>query len=137
VVNFTPWPLYSQGKSPWYPLDRRLGRPQSRPGRGGEEKTSQPPLGIEPYTPRPLYSQGKSPWYSLDRRLGGRIVMVKQPVLVPPSFRDLLPQTLQNFQTVMLVHRLAWRNKFLVNNGLTVKKDHRHALHVRPNFPHV
>jgi hypothetical protein len=55
-----------------------------------------------------------------------RIVTVKQPVLVPPSFRtfsaDLLPQTLQNLQVVMLVHRLAWRKKFLVNNALTVKK---------------
>jgi hypothetical protein len=26
VVSFTPRPLYSQEKSPWYPLDRRLGR---------------------------------------------------------------------------------------------------------------
>jgi len=26
--------LYSQGKSPWYPLDRRLGGPQSRSGHG-------------------------------------------------------------------------------------------------------
>jgi hypothetical protein len=24
VVSVTPLPLYSQGKSPWYPLDRRL-----------------------------------------------------------------------------------------------------------------
>jgi hypothetical protein len=39
VVSFTPRPLYSQGNSPWYPLDRRLGGPQSRSGRGGEEKT--------------------------------------------------------------------------------------------------
>jgi hypothetical protein len=39
---------YSQGKSPWYPLDRRLGGPQSRSGRGGEENNSQPPPGIEP-----------------------------------------------------------------------------------------
>jgi len=30
VVSFTPLPLYSQGKSPWYPLDRRLSGPQSR-----------------------------------------------------------------------------------------------------------
>jgi len=29
VVSFTPRPLYPQGKSPWYPLDRRLGDPQS------------------------------------------------------------------------------------------------------------
>jgi hypothetical protein len=36
-----------QGKSPWYPLDRRLGGLQSRSGRGGEKKNSQPPPGIE------------------------------------------------------------------------------------------
>jgi hypothetical protein len=48
VISFTPRPLYPQGKSPWYPLDRRLGGPQSRSGRGGEEKNSHPPPGIEP-----------------------------------------------------------------------------------------
>jgi hypothetical protein len=37
VVSFTPQLLYPQGKSPWYPLDRRLGGPQSRSERGGEE----------------------------------------------------------------------------------------------------
>jgi hypothetical protein len=46
-----PAPLYPQGKSPWYLLDRRLGEPQSRSGRGGEEKNFQPPPGIEPRTP--------------------------------------------------------------------------------------
>jgi hypothetical protein len=35
------------GKKLRYPLDRRLGGPQSRSGRGGEEKDSQPPPGIE------------------------------------------------------------------------------------------
>jgi hypothetical protein len=34
----------------------------------------------------------------------------------------------------MLVHRLAWRNKFLVNNALTVKIDHQNALDVRSTF---
>jgi hypothetical protein len=42
VVSSTALPLYPQGKSPWYPLGRRLGGPQSRSGRGGEEKNSQP-----------------------------------------------------------------------------------------------
>jgi hypothetical protein len=37
-----------QGKSPWCPLDRRLGEPQSRSERGGEEKTSQSLPGFEP-----------------------------------------------------------------------------------------
>jgi hypothetical protein len=48
VVSFTPRPLYPQGKSSWYTLDGRLGWPQNRSGRGGEEKNSQPPPGIEP-----------------------------------------------------------------------------------------
>jgi hypothetical protein len=47
VVSFTPRPLYLQGKSPRYPLDRRLGVLQGRSGRYGEEKNSQPPPGIE------------------------------------------------------------------------------------------
>jgi hypothetical protein len=47
VVSFTPRPLYSLGKSPWYPLDKRLGGPQSRSGRGDEKKNSQLPPGIE------------------------------------------------------------------------------------------
>jgi hypothetical protein len=42
VVSFTPRQLYPQGKRPWYPLDRKLGGPQSRSGRGnvsgGEKK---------------------------------------------------------------------------------------------------
>jgi hypothetical protein len=41
MVSSMPRPLYPQGKSPWYPLDRRLGGPQSLSGRGGEEKNSQ------------------------------------------------------------------------------------------------
>jgi hypothetical protein len=32
--------LYLQEKSPWYLLDRRLGRPQSQSGHGGKEETS-------------------------------------------------------------------------------------------------
>jgi hypothetical protein len=39
VFRFTPRSLYFQGKSPWYPLDRRwVGL--SRSGSGGEEKNS-------------------------------------------------------------------------------------------------
>jgi hypothetical protein len=30
MVSFTPRQLYSQGKSPWYPTDRRLGGAQTR-----------------------------------------------------------------------------------------------------------
>jgi hypothetical protein len=48
VVSFKLWPLCPQGKSAWYPLDRRLGGPQSSSGRGGEEINFQPPPGLEP-----------------------------------------------------------------------------------------
>jgi hypothetical protein len=47
VVSFTPRPLYLQGKSLQYPLDRRLNGPQSRSGHGSEEKYSKPTPEIE------------------------------------------------------------------------------------------
>jgi hypothetical protein len=37
-----------QREGPWFLLDRRLGGPQSRSGRGGKEKNSQPLPGLEP-----------------------------------------------------------------------------------------
>jgi len=37
----------SPGKSPWYPLNRRLGGPQSQCGCDGEERNSQPLPGHE------------------------------------------------------------------------------------------
>jgi hypothetical protein len=38
VVSFKPLSLYPRGKSPRYPLDGRLGGPQSRSRRHGEVK---------------------------------------------------------------------------------------------------
>jgi hypothetical protein len=38
VISFTPRPLYTQGRSPRYPLDRRLGGPQSQSGQYGDVK---------------------------------------------------------------------------------------------------
>jgi hypothetical protein len=51
VVSFASLPLYPRGKSPRYPLDRRLGGPHSRSGRFGEEKILDP-TGIRTPTPR-------------------------------------------------------------------------------------
>jgi len=48
VVSFTPRPLYPQGKSPWYPLDRRLDGPQSRAVLDAVVKRKIPLPGIEP-----------------------------------------------------------------------------------------
>jgi hypothetical protein len=42
VVSFTPRPLNPRGKSSRYPLDRKLGGPQSQSGRRGEEKILDP-----------------------------------------------------------------------------------------------
>jgi hypothetical protein len=47
VVSFTPRPLYAQGKSPWYPLDMRLGGPPCQSEHSGEEKNSQALPGLE------------------------------------------------------------------------------------------
>jgi hypothetical protein len=62
AISFTPQPLYPQGKRLWYLLGRRLGGPQSRSGRGGEEKNSQPLPGFEPPIIQPVaqrYSSGQ------------------------------------------------------------------------------
>jgi hypothetical protein len=54
-VSFTAPAALPPGKEPLvHPLDRRLGRPQSQSGRGGEEKNSQPVLGLEPTIIRPV-----------------------------------------------------------------------------------
>jgi hypothetical protein len=45
VVGFTPWLLYPPGS---------LGGPQSRSGRSGEEKNSQPLPGLEPLIIQPI-----------------------------------------------------------------------------------
>jgi len=45
VVRYMPRPLYPQGMSTWYPLDRRLGGLQNQSGSGGEEKKFSAPTG--------------------------------------------------------------------------------------------
>jgi hypothetical protein len=50
VVSFTPRLLYPQGKSPRYPLDRRLYGPQSHSWRGSEEKIPSPHWESNPRT---------------------------------------------------------------------------------------
>jgi hypothetical protein len=43
-----PQPRFTPGKDPWYPLDKRLGGPQSWSGHRGQRKNPLPLLGIEP-----------------------------------------------------------------------------------------
>jgi hypothetical protein len=67
VVSFTPWPPYSRGKSPHYPLNRRLGGTQSRSWHCEEEKNVLSLPGIE--------SRQSSP----------------QPVAIPTKLSRLIP----------------------------------------------
>jgi hypothetical protein len=46
-VTFTPQQLYPRFKSPWHPLDRRLGGNSNLSDCDGEEKNSQPLPGLE------------------------------------------------------------------------------------------
>jgi hypothetical protein len=75
--RFTP-----QGKSSRYPLDRRLGGPQSRSGCCGEEKNSQPLLGLEPLIIQPV-AQRYTPELS---RLIGIYDVNKKKVLFGKSY---------------------------------------------------
>jgi hypothetical protein len=56
VVSFTPPPpgLFTTRESHEYPLDRRLGGPQSRSGVGGEQRNSQFLLKFEPFIIQPV-----------------------------------------------------------------------------------
>jgi hypothetical protein len=56
VASFKHRPLCSQGKSPRYALDRRLGGPESRCGHGDEDKISQPLSDLELRSSRPCPS---------------------------------------------------------------------------------
>jgi hypothetical protein len=47
VVSFTPPPIYSQRKSPWYPLDRRLVDPRAVLDEVVRGKIPSPLLGLE------------------------------------------------------------------------------------------
>jgi len=54
VVSFTLRPLYPQRYNPWYPLDRKLGGPQSWSGCSGEEKNSHSLPGLKPLIIQPV-----------------------------------------------------------------------------------
>jgi hypothetical protein len=63
--RFTPRSLYPKGKQPWYPLDKSLGGPQSRSGRGGEGKHSQPLPALEPPIIQPVAQRYTTELYGL------------------------------------------------------------------------
>jgi hypothetical protein len=69
VFSLTYRKHYSQEKSPWYPLNRMLGGPQRRSGRGGEEKNSQPLPGLEPLITQPIaqHCNTERKWHAFGR----------------------------------------------------------------------
>jgi hypothetical protein len=87
--------LYPQGNSPLYPLDRRLGRPLSRSGRGGEQKNSQPIPRIEPLIILPVAQRYTTipalPAYpGFERNIYGKELLITLQVNVgslSPEFR--------------------------------------------------
>jgi hypothetical protein len=65
-------------------------------------------------------------------RVGGRVVMMKEPIMVAPKFRSfsshIFSQASQNVTVKVTVDSNVRRNKFPVNNPLHVQKDNKHAL---------
>jgi hypothetical protein len=96
VISFTPPPLYPQGKSPWYPLDRRMGGLQSRSVHRRKEKNSEPPPGLEPSINQPVtlnvrsytpYLEATSPIHKLRTRLRSDVGCSQRPSLLSNWYR--------------------------------------------------
>jgi len=138
VINFTPRPLYPQGKSPWYPLDRRIGGPQSRSGRGGEEKNSQTPPGLEPPIMQPVVQCYPGSWCSrfIQLKLFSKQKLPGVKVTVPPSasqncnlFFLRVFRALTKVKMSLLFYILRWSFK-IYNEALRTK-----ILSFRLHFP--
>jgi hypothetical protein len=82
MVSFTSRPLYPQGKSPRYPLDRRLDGPQNQSGRRGEE-TILAPIGTRTPAPRSPSLQPVAIPTALSRVIIIIIIIIIIPVLGP------------------------------------------------------
>jgi hypothetical protein len=98
VVHFMLQPLYPQGKSSWYPSDRRLGGPQSQSGHGGEEKNSQPLPRLEPLIIQPVTQCYTTSGWNLCCSWNVYVIMRMSPVL-----NTLNSTTLSWFTNIMLI----------------------------------
>jgi hypothetical protein len=88
VVGFTPRPLYPHEKNPRYPLDRRLGGPQSRSGHSGEDKIPSP-AGNRTLEKVREFSLTRSLARSLTHSLTHSLTPIKI-VIAPTSHHDQL-----------------------------------------------
>jgi hypothetical protein len=92
MVSLTLRPLYPRGKSPQYPLDRRLGGPQSQSGRHGEMKILAPTRAQTPTPGHPARSQSL---YRL-RYPGSRRMVILVICFAQNKISKIFPRTQQN-----------------------------------------
>jgi hypothetical protein len=78
VISFTFRPLYSRGKSPWCPLNRRLDGPQDRSGRYGAQS-----LGVQ------LLDEELFVLYLRDENAGETHIYIIFPSFVVYWYSDL------------------------------------------------
>jgi hypothetical protein len=68
----------------------------------------------------------------VQERVGGRVVVMKEPVVVAAKFRcfssHISSQASQNITVKVSVDRNVRRNKFAVNSPLHIEKNDEHAL---------
>jgi len=81
IVSFILWPL-----------DRRLGGPQSHSGHGGKEKYSQPLLGLKPLVIQPVaqHCTTELSWLGWDHVERRALVVVNLQVLLPGGINAAL-----------------------------------------------
>jgi hypothetical protein len=138
VVSFTLRPLYPQGKSSCYSLDKRLGGPQSRSGRCGEEKNSQPLPGLEHRIIQPVAQCYTT---ELSRLLKGNCRFKNQPIFLLSPIQNV---KIKIYKTVIL----PWTNctfGFYPSSGVSKNwgikniytkhhNTHVHKIHTRVNY---
>jgi hypothetical protein len=100
AFNRSEWPDSRSGRfiprerSPRYSLDRRLGGPQSRSGRGGEEKNSQPLPGLEPPIFHPVAQRYTTEVSWILLRKYGKIQIFGKTAFTNKLRADWIPQIL-------------------------------------------
>jgi hypothetical protein len=101
VVTFMHLPLYRRRKSPRYPLHRRLGGPQSRSGRCGEDINFLPLTGIElePSSPKFIIqiwhnklNRNSWSWLAYEKLQGHQILRTSRKGICFKSFENLQPE---------------------------------------------
>jgi hypothetical protein len=100
-----PSPFTPQGKNPWYPLDGRLGGPQSQSGRDGEGKNTQPLPGLEPPIIQPVAQRYTTELSRLHKDMILRKIMESKAEEVTGVWRKLHIKKLRNVYPTVIKPR--------------------------------